>query len=63
MDRNQIFQGEDLLVGKPFWDFVGGSGAYEELLDLFHEVGQEAMGLINRTITRIDQSSQQTTLN
>jgi type II restriction enzyme len=55
-------EGEDLLVGKPFWDFVGGHGAYEELLALFHQVGQEAMVLINEMISAIGKSSHQTTL-
>lgn len=46
--------GEDLLVGKEFWDFVGGEGAYEELLGVFKEVGEEAMDLIKRTIERLE---------
>ena len=29
------------MVGKEFWDFLGGEGAYEELLDLFDQVGKE----------------------
>lgn len=49
--------GEDLLVGKSFWDFVGGEGAYEELLEIFKEVGKEAMDLIERTIGKLDKSS------
>jgi len=43
-------EGEDLLVGKDFWDLIGGKGTYEELLDVFEEVGKEAMILINNTI-------------
>ncbi len=30
---------EELLVGKEFWDFLGGEGAYEDLLDCFEEAG------------------------
>lgn len=33
--------GEDLMVGKSFWDFLGGDGAYEDLLNIFEEVGRE----------------------
>lgn len=46
--------GEDLLVGKAFWDFVGGEGAYEELLEVFEEVGKEAMDLIRGTLERLE---------
>ena len=31
----------ELKVGKDFWDFLGGEGAYEELLDCFERVGIE----------------------
>lgn len=30
-----------LRVGKEFWDFLGGEGAYEEVLNLFEKVGIE----------------------
>lgn len=30
---------QELKVGKEFWDFVGGDGAYEDLLDCFERVG------------------------
>lgn len=46
--------GEDLMVGREFWDFVGGEGAYEDLLGVFKEVGEEAMGLINKTVERLE---------
>jgi len=29
----------ELLVGKEFWDFLGGEGAYEDLLDCFEQAG------------------------
>lgn len=44
-------------MGKEFWDFVGGKGAYEELLGVFKEVGEEAMGLIKKTIERLDRGT------
>jgi hypothetical protein len=31
----------ELKVGKEFWDFLGGDGAYENLLDCFEQVGIE----------------------
>jgi hypothetical protein len=30
-----------VLIGKDYWDFLGGPGAYEKLLDVFAEVGIE----------------------
>jgi hypothetical protein len=29
----------ELLVGKEFWDFLGGDGAYEDLLLCFENAG------------------------
>jgi type II restriction enzyme len=31
----------ELKVGNEFWDFVGGDGAYQDLLDCFERVGIE----------------------
>ena len=30
-----------VLIGKEFWDLVGGNGAYEELLSIYQDVGRE----------------------
>ena len=32
---------EGVLIGKEFWDLVGGAGAYEEVLAIYQEVGRE----------------------
>jgi type II restriction enzyme len=37
--RGMLDLPEELKVGKEFWDFLGGDGAYEELLDCFEEAG------------------------
>ena len=31
----------EVLVGKEFWDMVGGNGTYEEILSIYQEVGKE----------------------
>ncbi len=31
--------GEDLLVGKDFWDLIGGKGCYEDVEDAFKRIG------------------------
>ena len=38
---NYLKIGEDLLIGKNFWDFLGGKGTYEKLLNIFEETGKE----------------------
>jgi hypothetical protein len=31
----------EVLLGEEFWEIVGGKGTYEELLEIYREVGQE----------------------
>jgi type II restriction enzyme len=38
---NYLKIGDDLLIGKEFWNFLGGNGTYEELLNVFEETGKE----------------------
>ena len=38
----------ELKVAKEFWDFIGGEGAYEELLDCFEQVGIEMKDEIDK---------------
>jgi len=37
--RGMLDLNHELLVGKAFWDFVGGESAYEDLLDCFETAG------------------------
>jgi hypothetical protein len=32
---------DEVLLGKEFWDLVGGHGTYEEILEIYQEVGRE----------------------
>lgn len=34
-------KGGDFLIGKEFWDYLGGSGAYEQLIAIYETVGEE----------------------
>ncbi|MFH1175475.1 MAG: TdeIII family type II restriction endonuclease [bacterium] len=34
-------KGQDFLIGKDFWDFLGGAGAYENLIKIYEDVGEE----------------------
>jgi hypothetical protein len=31
----------EVLIGKEFWDFIAGAGTYDELLEIYREVGRE----------------------
>ena len=34
----------EVMLGEPFWDFVGGPGTYEELLEVYRQVGEDFAG-------------------
>lgn len=56
---NYLKLGEDLLVGKSFWDFLGGKGTYDELLSLFEEVGIELKDKIEKKIKEVTRLNKQ----
>lgn len=39
--RGMLDLDHELKVAEEFWDFLGGKGAYDELLDIFENVGKE----------------------
>ena len=43
---------EELKVAESFWNFVGGEGVYEELLDCFEQVGIELRPEIDKYFAR-----------
>ena len=50
--RGMLDLTQELKVGKEFWDFLGGSGTYEGLLDCFEKVGLELRGEIDDYFTK-----------
>lgn len=38
---NYLDMQNEVLLGQQFWDFLGGKGTYEALLEIYHEVGRE----------------------
>ncbi len=49
-----IFEkGNGLFVQEEFWDFLGGAGTFDDLLEIISEVGEEVKELINKTIEKI----------
>lgn len=48
-------KGNDFLIGKDFWDFLGRTGAYEELIEIYEKVGEEIRPVLEekfRVITK-----------
>lgn len=43
---------EELMVGKEFWDFLGGDGTYEDVLNCFEKVGIEMRDEIDENFRR-----------
>ena len=43
---------KEILVGQEMWDFIGGKGAYEDLLDCFEKVGIELRTEIDEYFAR-----------
>lgn len=50
--RGMIDLESELKVAKEFWDFLGGEGAYEDLLDCFEQVGIEMRDEIDSYFSR-----------
>ena len=44
---------EEVLVGKEFWDMLGGKNTYEDLLTVFEKTGVELRGEIEKKIKSI----------
>ena len=38
----------DFLIGKNFWDFLGGENTFSALLEIFDEVGKEFKEKLNK---------------
>lgn len=53
---------EEILVGQEFWDFLGGKGTFEDILDLFEEVGKEIYGEIEVKIKEIGKATKEKSL-
>jgi len=52
--RGMLDLDHELKVAAEFWDFVGGEGAYEDLLDIFERVGIELRSEIDDYFKRFN---------
>jgi len=52
--RGMLDLEHELKVGDEFWDFLGGNGTYQDLLDCFERVGVELRDEIDEYFTRFN---------
>jgi len=46
-------KGNDFLIGKDFWDFLGGAGAYKDLIKIYEDVGEEIRPKLEKKFKKI----------
>jgi len=54
--RGMLDLKHELLVAKELWDFIGGEGAYEDLLDCFEESGIELRPEIDKYFAKFEKN-------
>jgi type II restriction enzyme len=52
--RGMLDLPNELKVAEEFWDFLGGAGAYNDLLDIFERVGIELRGEIDEYFAKFN---------
>ncbi len=55
--RGMLDLPNELKVANEFWDFIGGEGAYQDLLDIFERVGIELRPEIDAYFTRYNRQN------
>lgn len=46
----------EIMVADEFWDFIGGEGTYQDLLDIFEKVGIELRPEIDRYFQKFNRN-------
>ncbi|MBS3050654.1 MAG: TdeIII family type II restriction endonuclease [Candidatus Aenigmarchaeota archaeon] len=52
-EQGVLEKGEEFLVGDEFWDFLGGKNTYNDLIQVFDEVGKELRKDIDAKIKEV----------
>lgn len=52
-EQGVLDRGKEFLIGKEYWDFLGGESTFEELLALFDDVGQKFKEKIRQKIQQV----------
>lgn len=47
---NYLDAGSQTLIGRQYWDFLGGRGAFDELMGIYRKVGSKKYGSIRRML-------------
>jgi hypothetical protein len=55
--RGMLDLPNELKVAEEFWDFIGGEGAYRDLLSIFERVGIELRPEIDAYFTRYNRQN------
>jgi len=58
-EQGMLERGKEFLIGKEYWDFLGGDNTFEELLDLFDLVGKEFKERIQQKIKQVAKEKMQ----
>lgn len=60
--RGMLDLNHELKVGLEFWDYLGGEGAYQQLLNIFEEIGIELRPEIGNYFARYNKDKMDSTL-
>jgi hypothetical protein len=52
-EQGVLERGKEFLIGKEYWDFLGGKDTFEELLELFNLVGKKFKENIQQKIKQV----------
>jgi hypothetical protein len=52
--RGMLDLPNELKVADEFWNFIGGEGAYQDLLDIFERIGIELRSEIDNYFARFN---------
>jgi len=52
-EQGVLERGKEFLVGKEYWDFLGGENTFEQLLELFDSVGKKFKAKIRKKIQEV----------
>jgi len=55
-EQGVLDRGKEFLIGKEYWDFLGGENTFEELLTLFDDVGKKFKEKIRNKIQEVAKS-------
>ncbi|MEK7564859.1 MAG: TdeIII family type II restriction endonuclease [Patescibacteria group bacterium] len=55
-EQGVLDRGKEFLIGKEYWDFLGGENTFEELLSLFDNIGKKFKEKIKNKIQEVAQN-------